>query len=123
VCAAHANRGSAHGYPRIARVNEVLREVLAESLERLSDTDEDLGLLTVTGVECSPDLRSAVVYLSSLSEAAAEVLEERRAELQHEVARQVRMKRTPKLSFVADPAVAHGAVVDDALRRLAHPDQ
>jgi ribosome-binding factor A len=101
----------------------VLREVLAESLERLSDTDEDLGLLTVTGVECSPDLRSAVVYLSSLSEAAAEVLEERRGELQHEVATQVRLKRTPKLSFAADPAVAHGAMVDDALRRLAHPDQ
>ena len=123
MCAAHANRGGAHGYPRIARVNEVLREVLAESLERLSDTDEDLGLLTVTGVECSPDLRSAVVYLSSLSEAAAEVLEERRGELQHEVATQVRLKRTPKLSFAADPAVAHGAMVDDALRRLAHPDQ
>jgi ribosome-binding factor A len=100
----------------------VLREVVADALERISDTDDDVGLLTVTGVECSSDLRAATVYLSSLSDPVADALEERRAELQHEVARQVRMKRTPKLSFVADPAVAHGAVVDDALRRLAHPE-
>ena len=38
-------------YPRSARVNEVLREVLAEALERLADADERLALLTITGVE------------------------------------------------------------------------
>jgi ribosome-binding factor A len=103
-------------------VNEVLREVVADALERMSDTDDGLGLVTVTGVECSADLRTATVYLSSLSEAAAEVLEEHRGELQREVATQVRLKRTPKLAFAVDPAVVHGAIVDDALRRLAQPE-
>ena len=112
----------AHGYPRVARVNEVLREVVADALERLSDTDDELGLITVTGVECSTDLRSAVVYLSSLPEPAALALEEHRGQLQHEVATQVRLKRTPKLSFSIDPAVVHGAKVDDALRRLAREE-
>jgi ribosome-binding factor A len=123
VCAAPSQRGGAHGYPRTARVNEVLREVVADALERLSDHDDEVGLLTVTGVECTSDLRSAVVYLASLSETAAVALEEHRKELQAEVASQVRLKRTPKLSFAIDPAVVHGAMVDDALRRLAPPEQ
>jgi ribosome-binding factor A len=100
----------------------VLREVVADALERLSDTDDEVGLLTVTGVECTGDLRSAVVFLASLSETAAVALEEHRGRLQAEVASQVRMKRTPKLSFAVDPAVVHGTMVDDALRRLAPPE-
>jgi len=100
----------------------VLREVVADALERLSDTEDAVGLLTVTGVECATDLRHAVVYLSSLSDAAAEVLDEHRLQLQREVARQVRLKRTPRLTFAIDPAVVHGAMVDDALRRLAPPE-
>ena len=68
--------------PGPLRVNEVLREVVAEELERLADTDERLRLLTVTSVDTSPDLRHATVYLSSLADEAAEALAERRAQLQ-----------------------------------------
>ena len=57
---------TARRYPRSARVNEILREVLADALERLADTDDRLGLLTVTGVDCDPDLRHALVLFSSL---------------------------------------------------------
>ena len=115
-------RGGAHGYPRVARVNEVLREVVADAIERLADAEDALVLVTVTGVDCSTDLRTATVYLSSMSDEAREVLDERRAQLQRQVAAQVRMKRTPKLAFKVDPAIVHGAVIDDALRRLADPE-
>lgn len=105
-------------YPRTARVNEVLRQVVAESLERLSDVDDRLRMVTVTSVDTSPDLRHATVYLSSLSDEAAEALAERRVGLQHEIGRQVRLKRTPLLAFAPDPAVAHGLRVDEILRRI-----
>jgi len=111
------NRG-APPYARSLRVNEVLRQVLAEELERLSDADERLSMLTVTGVDAAPDLRQARVYLGSLSADAAEALAERRAHLQRAVGRQVRMKRTPLLSFEVDPAVVAGNRVEDVLRRL-----
>jgi ribosome-binding factor A len=105
-------------YQRTARVNEVLREVLAEALERMSDTDERLSLVTVTGIETSPDLSRAVVYLGSLGESMAAALSEHRVELQRIVGSEVRMKRTPHLEFVADPAVAHGARVEEILRKV-----
>ena len=111
----HDNRGAAP-YPRSLRVNQVLRQVLAEELERLADADERLRLVTVTSVDTAPDLRHATVYLSSLSEDAAEALAERRAQLQRALGRQVRMKRTPQLAFAVDPAVVAGSRVDEVLR-------
>ncbi len=119
----HDNRGAAP-YPRSLRVNQVLRQVLAEELERLADADERLRLVTVTSVDTSPDLRHATVYLSSLAEDAADALAERRPQLQRAVGRQVRMKRTPTLQFAVDPAVLAGGRVEDVLRRIrdAAPD-
>ncbi len=113
----HDNRGAAP-YPRSLRVNQVLRQVLAEELERLSDADERLRLVTVTSVDTAPDLRHATVYLSSLSEDAADALAERRVQLQRTMGRQVRMKRTPTLEFSVDPAVVAGGRVEDVLRRI-----
>ncbi len=109
---------SSRDYPRALRVNEVLRQVVAEELERLADADERLRLITVTSVDTSADLRTATVYVGSLDEPAAIALEERRGQVQRTVGRQVRLKRTPKLAFMADPAVSAGARVDEILRRL-----
>jgi ribosome-binding factor A len=114
--------GGSRRYPRTLRVNEVLREVVAEELERLEDQDPRLGLLTVTSVEAEPDLRHATVLLSSLPDEAAEALAEHRVRLQAAIGRQVRLKRTPQLAFEADPAVASGARVEDILRGLAEAE-
>ena len=102
----------------MARVNEVLREVLADAIEAEAGTDERLELVTVTAVECDPDLRHATVLLDSLAAPAAEALREARARLQAAIARQVRMKRTPQLSFGADPAIEYGERVEKVLRAL-----
>jgi ribosome-binding factor A len=113
----HDNRGAAP-YPRALRVNQVIRQVLADELERLADADERLRLVTVTAVDTAPDLRHATVYLSSLSEDAADALAERRPQLQRTLGRQVRMKRTPLLGFEVDPAVVSGSRVEEVLRRI-----
>jgi|SRR5579875_912464 len=105
-------------YPRMARVNEVLREVLADAIEAESGGDERLELLTVTAVRCDPDLRRATVFFASLSALAGEALGEARPRLQAAVAREVRLKRTPQLSFAPDPAVAYGERVEEVLRDL-----
>lgn len=104
-------------FPRAARVNALVHEVVAEEIERVSDADDRLALVTVTGVECEPDLRHAVVYLASLASGVEEALEEHRRALQATLAGQIHLKRTPQLRFVADPAVAAGNRIEDALRR------
>ena len=105
-------------YPRALRVNEVLRQVIGEELERLADADERLRFLTVTSVEVSADLRSATVFLVRIDEDAEAALGERRGQLQRIVGRQVRMKRTPRLQFMVDPALREGARIEEILRRL-----
>jgi ribosome-binding factor A len=110
-------------YPRMARVNEVLREVLAEEIELVAGSDPRLDLVTVTAVSCDPDLRHATVLLASLPEPARTALGEARPRLQAAVAHQVRLKRTPLLSFEADPAVAQGERVEEILRAIHQADE
>ena len=58
--------GSRHPYPRSARVNQILREVISDELTRISDIDDRIGIVTVTGVETTQDLRQAMVYYRDL---------------------------------------------------------
>lgn len=110
--------GTPRKYPRTARINELLREVVAEELERLVDIDPRLALVTVTSVTVEPSLRTAVVLLSSMPDPVAEALLEHRVRLQAAIGRQVRLKRTPQLAFEADPAVAQGQRIEEILRGL-----
>lgn len=105
---------------RMRKVNSTLREVLADEIERL--TDPRLSLVSVTGVDTSPDLRRATVYISTLElEAgpeAVEALNRAAPRLQGALARQVRIKYTPQLEFTLDTGVVHGERIEEILRRL-----
>jgi ribosome-binding factor A len=105
-------------YPRSLRVNQVLRQVVAEELERLADADERFRMVTVTSVDTAADMRTATVYLASMDADVAEALEERRPHLQRHIGLQVTMKRTPRLTFKADPAIVAGSRVEELLRGL-----
>ena len=109
-------------YPRALRVNQVLRQVVAEELERLAGADE-LPMVTVTSVEVAADMRTAVVFLASLEEGTAELLEERRGHIQRLIGTQMTIKRTPRLTFRADPAIAAGSRVEELLRGLHDEDR
>ena len=114
---------SSRSYPRKARLSALLREVVAEELEKVTDLDESLGLLTVTAVEADADLGNATVYLASMSEQVAEQLETHRGRLQGAIARQVRLKRTPHLRFKADPAIESGLRIEQVLHEINQQPQ
>jgi ribosome-binding factor A len=108
-------------YPRVARVNEVVLECLADELERLSDPR--LGFVTLTGVEVSPDLRTADVYYSVMGAPeqhaeTATALQSAAPHLRAVLGRQVRMKYLPDLRFREDPSVAGGERIDEIIRDL-----
>lgn len=105
--------------PRMLKVNSILREVLADEVEKLSDSR--LELVTVTGVDTAPNLRKAIVYVDALDqdhEGVLEALIAARPRLQREIARQVRIKYTPVLDFEIDPAIVTGTKIDNIIRTL-----
>ncbi|HEX3268420.1 MAG TPA: 30S ribosome-binding factor RbfA [Gaiellaceae bacterium] len=110
---------------RMRRVNEAVREVVSEGLGALKDPR--IGFVTVTGVETSPDLRRARVFVSVLgSEAKRERtlagLAAAHGVLQARLARQLRMKRTPQLAFEYDPTVERGVRMTQLIDELAPED-
>src|SRR4051812_31252485 len=112
---------SSHRYPRTARLNELLHQILAEELERIDD--ERLDLVTVMSVVVEPDLRHAVVYVDTPTgedrdEEVLEALSNHRPRLQAAVGKQARIKRTPQLTFRPDEVERSAARVEDVIRHL-----
>ena len=110
---------------RMRRVNESLRQVLSEGLLELKDPR--IGFVTVTGVETSPDLRQATVFVSVLGgekkrNASMTGLDAAHGVLQSIISRELRMKRTPTLTFQSDHAVEHGVRMSRLIDELA-PDR
>src|SRR3954471_22074931 len=100
-------RNAPHRYPRTARVNEVVIEVVAEELNRLSDPR--LELVTLTGAEVSTDLAYATLYYSALDLTGATLadkdavatgvaLQKATPHLRRVLGRQVRWRNTPALT-------------------------
>jgi ribosome-binding factor A len=110
---------------RMRRVNEALREVLSEGIGELKDPR--IGFVTVTGVDTSPDLRQATVYVSVLGaekkrDATLAGLQSSHGVLQSRVNRELRLKRTPQLTFEYDPTIERGVRLSRLIDELA-PDQ
>jgi len=111
---------------RMRRVNEAVREVISEAVGELKDPR--LGFLTVTGVETSADLRHATVFVSVLGserkrEQTLAGLGAAHGVLQARVARELRMKRTPQLTFEYDPTVERGVRMSQLIDELAPKDE
>ncbi|MHB8470299.1 MAG: 30S ribosome-binding factor RbfA [Gaiellaceae bacterium] len=111
---------------RMRRVNESVRQVLAEALPELKDPR--IGLVTITGVDTSPDLRYATVFVSVLGsarkrKASLQGLDAAHGLLQGRLARELRMKRTPQLAFEYDPTVERGVRMTQLIDELAPDDE
>lgn len=112
--------GSSHGYPRTARLSEVLREIIADELTRIDD--ERLELVTITSVDVDQEMNRAVVYFDSMfgEEGDAGVVAamgEHRARMQASINRQMHARKTPILSFRPDEVIRSAARIEELLRR------
>jgi ribosome-binding factor A len=101
------------------RVNEVIRQVLGDVIAT-DLKDPRIGFVTVTDVDTSPDLRTARVYVSVLGgeserENALAGLRSAHGFLQGRIAGELRMKRTPTLTFHYDESVDRGVRISRLL--------
>jgi ribosome-binding factor A len=115
---------SSRRYPRTLRVNEVVRETLADELERLSDPR--LEMVTITGVDTSPDLRHATVWFSALGRDDDDLdaaLRSAAPHLRATLGRQVRLKYLPELHFRPDPAIESGQRIEEIIREMRSDEE
>ena len=119
-------RNTGQKYPRSARVGETLREIIADDLVRLDD--ERLAFVTITSVDVDPELNRAIVFFDSLTgeegdDDIVETLGEHRIKLQASIARQIKAKKTPILSFRPDMVIRSAERIDTILRADRERDQ
>ena len=115
-------RPTARDYPRTARLNTLVREIIAQELERIDD--ERLELVTLTSVVVDGDLARAVVYYDhSRGQEADEEIDQAftdlRKRLQGAVGRQTTFKRTPELRFETDGVLREALRIEEVLRGLS----
>jgi ribosome-binding factor A len=98
---------------RMRRVDVAMRQVLGDALAQ-DLKDPRIGFVTVTDVKTSPDLRHARVHVSVLGtdaeqETTLEGLRSAHGFLQTRVASELRLKRTPELTFELDHTAENAA--------------
>jgi ribosome-binding factor A len=111
---------------RLDRVNQLIREEISLLLQR-ELKDPRLGFITVTGVETSPDLRSAKVFVSVLGDeeqwaASLSALGRARGFIRNWLRQHLELRVTPELSFRADRSMEHAARIQQLLKQLG-PDR
>ncbi len=96
---------------RRRRVNEAVKQVLSEAIGELKDPR--VGFVTVTGTEVTTDLGYAKVFISVYGddrkrERTLAGLTAAHGYLQSRVAKELKLRRTPRLTFEYDPSVEYG---------------
>ena len=109
---------------RTERVNSLIREELSALLREEMRDPRVGGLVTVTHVDVSPDLRHAVAFVSVLGTdeertSTMRALQHARPFLRRELAQRMRSKNTPDLEFRADDSIERGQALMDLMRRNA----
>src|SRR5258708_39991140 len=106
---------------RTSRVGESVRDALVEVF-RQELKDLDLGLTSITGVEVSPDMHFARVFISGLDEKGTKdmvsELQQRRGFIRSQLGRRIRLRSTPELDFKFDETAMRAGRIEDLLDEI-----
>ena len=108
---------------RIERVNELIRQEIADLLHREIQDPRLSAMISITGVETSPDLRSATVRVSIMGseedvQQAMAALRRASGYFRHEMSARLRLRHVPELTFKLDTSIQEGARVLELLREI-----
>ena len=105
---------------RIGRINEAIQRELANLMRSLKDPRLQSGLLTITHVDTTPDLRYSRIYVSALDKSQEKEmlkgLKSAAGYLRRELGSALKLRYTPELQFVADDSIRQGAHILEMLR-------
>jgi ribosome-binding factor A len=98
---------------RIDRVNEQLRNEISHLISREIKDPRVAGVISITEVVASNDLRSARVYVSVMGrrtdrESALDGIRSAASFLRRELRERVNLRHTPHLTFLLDDSIEQG---------------
>ena len=112
---------------RIERINDDIQRVLAELLRNVKDPRLKQGMLSITDVKTTPDLRYAQVYISALSvsdeKELLKGLKSASGYLRRELGSILNLRYTPELQFKLDKSIEHGVHISRILDSLDIPGE
>ena len=112
---------------RIQRINDEIQRELAAQIRNLKDPRvSGTGMVSITRVDTTNDLRYARVYVSVLNkEQEPDVLKGLKSAsgfLRRELGRVLQLRYTPELQFIGDDSIQHGAHILELLRQEGEKD-
>jgi ribosome-binding factor A len=109
---------------RLGRINEEIQRELSTLIRNMKDP-RVTGMVSITAVETTHDLRYAKIYISVLDKSdVTQVLKGLKSAggyLRRELGRTVQLRYTPELIFERDDSIDKGAHILTLLRGLDHP--
>jgi ribosome-binding factor A len=113
-------------YKRSQRVSDLIREEVADIIMyRLKDPR--VGFVTVTGVDMTPDMKNARVYVSVLREEerelTLEILNSSKSFIRSLLSKRLRMKFIPVVEFRFDTSIEYGYKIDKLLKEIKDQDE
>ena len=105
---------------RIGRINEEIQRELSTLLRTVKDPRLQSGLLTITHVDTTSDLRYSRIFVSALDKGQEQDmmkgLKSASGYLRRELGASLKLRYTPELQFVADDSIQQGAHILEMLR-------
>ena len=107
---------------RLGRVNEELKKVISQVINYELKNPDVTGMVSVTKVKITPDLKYAKVYVSVLNsknlKKTIEGLKDSAGFIRSRVAKTVNLRITPELVFEYDDSIVYGERIDSILKNL-----
>ena len=111
---------------RLGRINEELMKAISHIITYELKNPEVTGMISVTRVKVTPDLKYAKVYVSLLNSKSVEKtmkgLKDSAGFIRSQVAKTVNLRITPELVFEYDDSIEHGEKIDKILKEISKQD-
>lgn len=111
---------------RFERINEELKKEISHIISYELKNPSVTGLISVTKVKVTPDLKYAKVYVSILNSKndteTLEGLKKSSGFIRSQIAKRINLRITPELVFEKDDSMEYGARIDSLLREIKKED-
>lgn len=107
---------------RRGRINEAIAKELAVILRSVKDYRLENAVVSITSVNCAPDLSFAKIYFSYLGSGTPKEIKQglnsASGYIRTQLARTLNLRQTPKLVFAYDDSMEHGAQIAGLMQKV-----